>query len=81
MSVEGIAVAWVCTIRQLLQEREATALWDNKKRPGHTTDSDVLTILRRDVRFKGIVHFEGFTNMGDHPVVEEFPPLPWCRPT
>jgi cytoskeletal protein CcmA (bactofilin family) len=34
-------------------------LWDNKKRTDHHTDSEAFTILGKDVRFKGIVHFEG----------------------
>lgn len=40
-------------------EGEAAAVWDNKKRAEHHTDSEAFTILGKDVRFKGIVHFEG----------------------
>jgi cytoskeletal protein CcmA (bactofilin family) len=46
-------------LRQILQEREATALWDNKKRTDQHSDNEAFTILGKDVRFKGIVHFEG----------------------
>lgn len=34
-------------------------MWDNKKRAEHHTASEAFTILGKDVRFKGIVHFEG----------------------
>jgi cytoskeletal protein CcmA (bactofilin family) len=40
-------------------EGEAAAVWDNKKRVEHHTDSEAFTILGKDVRFKGVVHFEG----------------------
>ncbi|HLZ34062.1 MAG TPA: polymer-forming cytoskeletal protein [Nitrospira sp.] len=34
-------------------------MWDTKKRKVHQADNDNFTVLGKDVRFKGIVHFEG----------------------
>lgn len=34
-------------------------MWDNKKRTDQHSDNEAFTILGKDVRFKGIVHFEG----------------------
>ena len=34
-------------------------MWNFKKKNAHLAEADDLTVLRRDVTFKGVVHFEG----------------------